>query len=370
MRLLFFLIPALLLAPIMIYLYFYAKRTLHFWGAPTEKRWLRLLLMAACLLLGILSSNLWSSMVMIILHLFLSGVLVDLVYWLLRRLGFKKEKIYRSGLLPVILTLAVLGFGYWNMGHVVEKPYTIYTEKPIREEGYRIAFLSDLHFGLSMDTEKLAAYAQKIAEAKPDMVLLGGDIVDESTTQEEMQQAFQILGAIPSTYGTFYVYGNHDRALYSADPYFTAQQLQQAMAGAGIRVLSDEAVSLNEEFTLVGREEVSYAAHGSGVRAQSAKLLEAVDPSDFILLLDHQPRELEANQEAGVDLQLSGHTHAGQIWPAGWLSDLFHFNEMTYGQRQTEGFQIIVSSGMAGWGYPIRTSGRSEYVMISLQKKG
>ncbi len=366
-----FLIPALILAPIMIYLYFYAKRTLRFWGAPIEKKWLRRLLMAACLLLGILSSNLWSSMVMIILHLFLSAALIDLLHWLIHRFikGAPWKQIYGSGLLPLILTLSLLGFGYWNMGHVIQKPYTIYTEKSIREGGYRIAFISDLHFGLSMDAEKLAAYAQEIAKEQPDMVLLGGDIVDESTTKEEMEQAFQILGSVPSTYGTFYVYGNHDRALYSADPDFSQQQLQQALTEAKIQILSDEAVAINEEFILVGREEVTYAAYNGNTRTQSEKLLETVDPSDFILLLDHQPRELEANQKAGVDLQLSGHTHAGQIWPAGWLSEVFHFNEMTYGQRQMESFQIIVSSGMAGWGYPIRTSGRSEYVMISLQRK-
>lgn len=366
MRMLFFLLPALILVPIMVYLYFYMKRSLRFWGAPVEKSWLRLLLMAACLLLGIVSANLWSSMIIVILHLFLAGVLVDLVNLPMRKIARKTpwQKIYKSGILPLLLTMLVLGLGHWNMRHVVKQDYTIYTEKEIRSEGYRVAFISDLHFGLSMDVEELKAYGEKIANEKLDMVLLGGDIIDESTTLADMQEALQVLGQIPSAYGTFYVYGNHDRALYSAEPYFTAQQLKEALEDAGIQILSDQAISVTDDFTLVGREDISYNTS----RAPSAKLIEQVDASDFILLMDHQPRDLEANREAGIDLQLSGHTHAGQIWPAGWLSDLFHFNELTYGYRQMEGFQVIVSSGMAGWGYAIRTSGHSEYLIISIQK--
>lgn len=369
MAILFRVVPALLVAPVVIYLYFYAKRSLHYWKVPTEKRWVRLVILAACIGVGLLSANIWSTSIIVVLHVFMFGAVMELLNLALKRAckGNFWKNLYCCGLVPLAATLLVLLFGYWNMNHVVETDYTVYTQKDIRDEGYQIAFLSDLHYGISMDQQKLQAYADEIAEKQPDLVLLGGDIVDESTMLENMQQVFQILGSIPSTFGTYYVYGNHDRALYTSTPDFTPAQLQQAMEDAGVRVLSDETVQLSEDLVLAGREDISYSGYTAG-RAPSAKLLEQVDPADFIVMLDHQPRDFQANQEAGADLQLSGHTHAGQIWPIGLISEAFHFNELTYGQLQMEGFQVIVSSGMAGWGYTIRTSGRSEYVMISVKE--
>ena len=89
----------------------------------------------------------------------------------------------------------------------------------------------------------------------------------------------------------------------------------------------------------------------------------------FILLLDHQPSELEKNSELGYDLQLSGHTHKGQIWPVGLISELFNFNELEYGYKEIDDFKVIVSSGISGWNYPIRTGSKSEYVIIDILKQ-
>ncbi|MBP2032075.1 putative MPP superfamily phosphohydrolase [Clostridium algifaecis] len=94
-----------------------------------------------------------------------------------------------------------------------------------------------------------------------------------------------------------------------------------------------------------------------------------MDLHKFILLLDHQPFELQKNDELGYDLQLSGHTHAGQIWPVGLLSDILRTNELNYGYKKLSNMQAIVSSGMAGWGYPIRTEANSEYVIIDIKPK-
>lgn len=93
-----------------------------------------------------------------------------------------------------------------------------------------------------------------------------------------------------------------------------------------------------------------------------------MDPNAYILVLDHQPKELKGNKEAGVDLQLSGHTHAGQIFPGGVVSELFGINEQNYGIRTDGTFTSIVSSGIAGWGSHFRTEGHSEYVMIQVKR--
>lgn len=362
--------PLILLAPIAVYFFFYFKRSLGFWKVPVKKLWVKLLIAAVCALLMAASASIWSVNLIIIMHWFFLCVLVQLICCVLRLAFRRNEKarqkvrsIYASGLVPVGLTIIVILLGYWNMNRIVEKDYTIYTQKDIREEGYQVVFISDMHFGISISLEELSAYAAEIEAQKPDLVLLGGDIVDESTTKENLQKVFSVLGGIQSTYGTYYVYGNHDRARYSDRADFNAVDLQKAIQDAGVRILSDDVVVINDEFTLVGREDASMKAN----RAQSAKLLAAADQTDFILLLDHQPRDLEANQAAGVDLQLSGHTHNGQIWPAGLISSAFQFNEMTYGYEKLGNFQVIVSSGIAGWGYPIRTSGNSEYLVLSIK---
>ena len=140
-------------------------------------------------------------------------------------------------------------------------------------------------------------------------------------------------------------------------------ELRQTLLNSGIRVLEDEAVQVASQLTVVGRYDVSNVSGRKGVR----ELLQGVDAASYIVLLDHRPLELEENASAGVDLQLSGHTHAGQIWPTGQLSELLGINEKNYGMATIGDFHAIVSSGIAGWGYAIRTGGHSEYVIVDVR---
>ena len=94
-----------------------------------------------------------------------------------------------------------------------------------------------------------------------------------------------------------------------------------------------------------------------------------IDKNKFILLLDHQPSNLDENSFLGYDLQLSGHTHKGQIWPCGLISELFNFNELEYGYEKIGNYEVIVSSGISGWNYPIRTGSKSEYLIVDIKNK-
>lgn len=100
------------------------------------------------------------------------------------------------------------------------------------------------------------------------------------------------------------------------------------------------------EYTIHTKKEI----RSEGYRKSSDELLEGVDTGDFLLLLDHQPVELDKNGAAGYDLQLSGHTHAGQMWPVGPLTTMLHLTEWNYGYRKQGSFQAVVTSGIAGWG--------------------
>jgi predicted MPP superfamily phosphohydrolase len=226
--------------------------------------------------------------------------------------------------------------------------------------------IADLHFGTSMGEEKLKKYCSDIEEKKPDLVVLCGDIVDQNTTLSQMENAANILGNIKSSYGVFYVYGNHDRRTYGSSRNFSADQLRNQLMSNGIHVLEDEIYNMNDEFTIIGRKDKGFT---SGIKREtSEELLSNVDKRKFLLLLDHQPSEFLENSNAGLDLQLSGHTHGGQIWPEGLFNEMTGVGQLNYGYEEINNYQVIVSSGISGWGYPLRTGSHSEYVVVDVKE--
>lgn len=364
-------LAAICLLLIGVYFYHYLRRIVGCFGWDPRQKPVKIT--AGLLSLGItlLAFRIWHTGALIVLHVFAFAMFMELLHWLAQKCAKDHlpafwETLYRCGVVPLICTALLLGYGAWNMGRVIQTDYTIYTDKDIRAQGYRVAMISDLHFGVSMDIEALAAYCTQIEDQQPDLVVLCGDLVDESTSLTDMQQVFALLGGIDSEYGTFYVYGNHDRATYAATPPFTTEQLSQTLHTAGIQVLQESSVALEGGLTLLGREDRSYFK--TEERPDIFTLVQDADPDDFLLLLDHQPQGLAENSAAGIDLQLSGHTHAGQIWPGGQIIHWFGLSDLWYGQAQFGDMQAIVSSGIAGWGYPIRTSEHCEYVMIDIVK--
>jgi len=350
-----------------IYDYFFLERTASFWNLPVKGKKGKWLLRLLAAVIAAPVANLFGLWAVIILYATGFMVLLDLVQWILQRtVGSRKwwDVLYGCGLLPVLATVLVMGYAFWNMGNVRKTEYTVHTKKEIRKEGYRIALLSDLHFPTTMDEGKLQEYCAEISAENPDVAVLCGDIVDEHTSKEEMEATFEILSGIQARFGIYYVFGNHDCARYADYPPFTEEELSQAITGNGIHILEDEAVALNGEFIVVGRDDRSKAARNG--RKASQDLLLGVDMDDFLLLLDHQPVGLKDNEKAGYDLQLSGHTHAGQMWPVGPFTTIFHLTELNYGYRKQGDFQAIVTSGIAGWGYAFRTGKHAEYVMIDV----
>lgn len=347
-------LPTLLVA---LYYYFFLRRAAKFWGAPTQKRWVKVLIAVAALLIGATMLFLRGMLVLFVLLVMLFGILLDFLHLLLHY-PLRKTKwsaVWRCGLIPVLIAAILLPYGYYRMRDVRQTTYTVVSEKI--ETPYRILFVSDLHFGTAMDVERLRAYCDEMQETRPDLVVLGGDIVDESTGKADMQAAFAALGGIESTYGTYFIYGNHDRARYGVGSSFTPQELEAAILDSGITILRDETAQAGE-LTIYGAEDRSVDS-----RLSAAELLEGADGDRFALVLAHQPRGAEDYAAAGADLMLSGHTHGGQIWPLGYIVSLIspRYGEYTFGDMT-----LIVSSGICGWGYAVRTQGVSEYVIVDL----
>lgn len=348
-------------------------------GVAVEKRGIRLLSVVTGVLLLGLSSIIctWG----IVWWIYLTGVafVVDIFYMLIKKYVWRKEhsagwieKIHGLGIVPILAASIIVGFGYYNMTHVVETDYVVTTEKALKHQGagqYRVALLADWHYGMTGGMKEVASVCEKVSRKNPDVIVLCGDLVDENTTKEEMKEFFQQIGNMKSKYGIFYVYGNHDRQRYKKDPAFSEMELADTISSAGITILQDEAVSVTYNFTLVGREDVSY--RGRQGRKSLKELFGKVDKNDFLLVLDHQPTDYSENLENGTDLLLSGHTHGGQLWPGNLIFEWFHIDDAVYGKTmwKDNALQTIVSSGVAGWQFPIKTSAPAEYVIIDIKEQ-
>ena len=229
---------------------------------------------------------------------------------------------------------------------------------------YRIVLMTDTHFGSIQAPEVLEEKVDEINSLNADMIILCGDITDESTTREQLDQVFEIYSRMKSRYGTFYTYGNHDRQEYAVANRraYTPEEFAEVVRSHGIKILQDDFVNIGNDLVLVGREDKSWK---ETPRLSSETLLKDVDRSRFIIVSDHQPVDAEVNAAQGADLQLSGHTHAGQIYPFGLFIELV--GKLNYGEYHRGNLTAIVSSGTTGWGFPIRTEEHCEYVLVTLK---
>ena len=325
-------------------------KCLAYWGLDTKcKRVIIIKYSIIAVIMGV-SIALFTIPGMIALHFLLFALITEGFCVIVKLIAKRELRVMRflssTLIVPLIIGVSMVIYGYVNMHSVDATKYTVKSEKALGRD-YKIAFLSDLHAGVSLDSEELSAVCNEISESLPDMLLLGGDIVDESTTKEQMQTSFKLLGGVKTKYGVFYVDGNHDvprRQEQTADS-FSAEELNKAIEGAGITILRDEVVNINEDLVLIGHRDASFKGNEEITeRVPIEELMAEAGNERFSILLEHQPREYDRCKAAGVNLMLSGHTHAGQIWPASWFTTLIAPNEQNYGIETNGNLCIIKKS--------------------------
>ena len=285
----------------------------------------------------------------VLLYLVLLFLLLDL----LRLLGILPAHLLRDSLVGttavVLVISAIFIYGYCHfMSKHVER-IEIKTTKPLSKKT-KILVASDLHLGYHINRAELQRWVEMFNREQPDLILLVGDLVDVSmrpVLEEQMSQAFHDLKA--PVYACF---GNHDY-------YAGRSAVEQFMQDAGITLLCDSVVTTRQGLTLIGRDDRTNPA-----RQSVNSLMRQADASRFVVLLDHQPYHLERAQRAGVDLQLSGHTHNGQVWPINWIVNAIY--EDGYGYLKKENSHFYVTSGIGIWGGKFRIGTRSEYAVITL----
>lgn len=289
-------------------------------------------------------------------YFFLFLIVFDVVSWGVwlvcgRQMVAPAVWLYRTMLVPVLCAVVFTSLGVFHAVHVVRTDYTVTTSKALRAGGYQIAVLSDVHFGHGWSTAGMVQHvADEISALNVDLVLFVGDITDEQTTPDQVTTVWRILSGIKCRSGRYFIPGNHDAGLITDE---------NAWAVPGVTLLRDTAVDIGDDLCLIGRQDASQP------RADVSALLPQ-DTQKTIIVADHQPREFAAKAAAGVDLQISGHTHGGQLFPMNWLMQWFRMNDQVYGQKRVQQMTAITSSGVLG-SHPLRTAAKSEYVIISLQ---
>lgn len=311
----------------------------------------------ASLLLATPSLNVASILFIFEIHFIIFILILEFIFKYLHKLHQNK---YRIIILfsSFILSFIIIMYGLYNMNHIVKTSYSITSTKNLKND-YKIVMISDIHYPTSLNSTKLNQLVNQILKENPDYVMLCGDITDEYTSNSQKDEVFKTLGQLTHIADVFYVYGNHDLGNYSIHNKTSCNEFSQLIESYGIQVLNDEQITLNNEITLIGRKD--YNLH-------NRKSIDSynINKNTYNIILDHQPKELKECSKNKIDLHLSGHTHSGQIFPLYYIFELFNINELNYGIEPFNQMNAINTSGVSGWGFPVRTQQHSEYVIINI----
>lgn len=265
------------------------------------------------------------------------------------------SKIYFKGVTVLAVSFFVSIMWQYNAFHPVVKEYNVSLDKKIHG-GLNAVFISDIHAGTAIKKWNLTRLTDTVNEINPDIILLGGDIFDESSSREDIENTCKAFGEMNSLYGIYYISGNHDADLYN----HYISELEQA----GVIVIDDEIVLVGDKFYIAGRRDEGML-NSTRIRMPVDELLDNTDKEYPIIMLDHRPEYFDEDTGNGIDLLLCGHTHNGQIFPGNLFIELF--NNLAYGHEKYNGTDVIVSSGYGVWGYPVRSGSQSELVSIHIE---
>lgn len=323
----------------------------------------RLVCLALFLALAGLLWAVWNLMnaVVCLLHLVVFWLLCDLFACILSKIRKRPVRPALTGTVAMVLCVLWLAVGYVADHHVWVTEYAFASEKVDRE--VRLVQISDSHIGATFDAAGFRKHIDTINALDPDAVLITGDFVDDDTSRADMLGACDALGQLTAPYGVFFVFGNHDKGYYRESRRgWTGGELREALTKNGVTILEDQAVDLGADLSVVGRKDRSV-----GSRASADDLLSTVDHGRYIVVLDHQPHDYDAEAAAGADLVLSGHTHGGQFIPIRHVGEWLGENALRYGHERRENTDFVVTSGISNWAFRFKTGCRSEIVLITLR---
>ncbi|HSO85127.1 MAG TPA: metallophosphoesterase [Draconibacterium sp.] len=291
------------------------------------------------------------------LYLFLSVVGYDLfllLNLLLKMVSVKTRKsfIYRFYSLSalIFLSVTVVIGGVINLNTIRISKYKITLPKKSSDiDNLRVAFVSDIHIEQNLNLGFLEQFVCKVNAYQPDILLYGGDIVEGDSEDETSEAMESILKKIQTKYGTFGVVGNHE--------FYGGQEQGVFFRKANITLLNDTIVSIDNAFYLAGRVDQHFRN-----RKSIEEILQNNSADLPIILMDHRPTQLQEVSQTAVNVQFSGHTHNGQLFPINYI--IHRMYELSWGYKKIRETHFFVSSGLRLWGPPVKTAGKSEIMVV------
>lgn len=327
---------------------------------PQSKKWLTLALFTApnaVLICHVAQFFTAFRFIALMLTLLLFSAFVSVVIGFLR-VVLKKSKNFAEidrllrFVYPVGLA-GLIGLSLYNAYVPRVVHYNIQFDKPMKP--LRIGVASDLHLGVLFGAQELDKLAQIMTEQKVDLILLPGDIMDDNVDAYLAENMRPHLAKLQAPLGVYATLGNHD--------FFGHQdEISDEIRKAGITLLQDQTRVINNEFVLIGRNDDLNTS-----RPTTEMLLKQADLNLPIIVLDHRPSEVDIHSALPFDLQVSGHTHKGQIFPANLITGLLY--RIDYGLEKIGTPYFMVTSGFGFWGIPMRLGSQSEVVILDVKGK-
>ncbi len=279
-------------------------------------------------------------------------VMHGILYFLLRLFSFKFSYAQFTAIGAIFLVFFI-AWGSWRAFSPVIRTETVISKKLPADANYKLVLISDIHLGRELGYDYSRGLVKLINGQKPDLVLIAGDIMDERLQYIIEENSMEPLSHIESPLGVYGVFGNHDY-LDRTD------ELNSMLMYNNVKILMDTSVWVDKNIKVTGLHD--YRVSKSILPLQNL----SIDNNQYYsILMDHQPRRIDAAREAGYDMYLAGHTHTGQMFPNRFITKKMY--KLDYGLEQFGDLTAIVSNGYGFWGPPVRTELKPEIVVINLK---
>lgn len=310
----------------------------------------------------------WVGTTWMLLIIYMSFLLMvyDVARFIDKRKKFlpAKVELWRSKyrlpyfIISLVVVAGSLFWGNYQFYHPTVTQMDLSIDKPSKIKELKVVVASDLHVGILINKSVLSMYVDSIMAQKPDVILLVGDLIDydiRSVKMHNMQEEFKRLKA---PYGVFASTGNHDY-IELPDEYY-GEKIDWLGRENGLTMLRDTAVLVDSSFYLVGREDDKCKN-----RKELPRIMQGVDKSFPIIVMNHEPHRLHEEVDAGADLAVYGHTHNGQFFPVNLILKFMY--ELPFGYKKTDNTHQYVSSGLGLAGPQYRIGTISEIVVLNLK---
>lgn len=320
----------------------------------------------------------------IMLYSLLYVVLFDLLRLIAKHMKLKNTLLFSRGSVisigSVVVACAVVTclYGIFNARNIKVNEYSVTVNKSCGSDKHLKAVLvADLHMGYAIGVDHITNMVEKINQQDADIVIIAGDIFDNSYDGMDDPEGIKAqLKSIKSKYGVYAVYGNHDideKILMGFTFDWGGKQLHNEkmtnfMKECNIKLINDESVLINDEFYLVGRRDTDKPGTEDGTRAEVSELTKDLDKTKPIFVLSHEPDELQKTADAGADIDFSGHTHDGQLFPGNLTIGLFWENPC--GMIKKDNMYSIVTSGVGVYGTFMRVGTDAEICSVDIDFAG